>query len=216
MPEDSILPEDEMSPEDEIDFGDEMEKLGEELEAELKEAGEDILSDLAGAGDGLIADAEDAILDKAEEILGEGVEDIPDISESGRADRSLDMTMRYATGLLKEQARVAIASLAAASKEAAEQGSEILSQITQVGQMVAAGQLRHEDGEIAVDNFMEALELIGKRLENEAKVQAYERGQALLASAKSVAFSLLKAGVQISTAKAEGWISGLVLTPEQA
>lgn len=152
------------------------------------------------------------IKEKTEELAAEvlGLQPL-EVADSKRALSSFKAGLQAIKTTAQAQAEIAIRNFYTISEEIGEEGTRVLGEITSVGIQVADGSISVEDGEIAVDQYMETLQLLGHALRNEAAVQAFLRGQAITASIKSVVFSMIKMGINAGSSHAQGWIGGLNL-----
>lgn len=134
-----------------------------------------------------------------------------DFNFRAAATKMMDSTIVIYTS----QAEEAVKTLRSISTEAAEAGAEILAKMSELGQMVAGGRLSPESAQRALGHYAEALKLIGRKLQNKTKVEAYKRAQAALATAKDVLYTGLRVALQIGKAAALSYI-GKIPTPPTA
>ncbi len=121
---------------------------------------------------------------------------IPEVAESSSFIDSFVEGMSSLGSALKEQASQAITAMKAASPEMGKQASKVVARMASIGEQVNKRELTPDSGEIALNNYIHALQLYGEALSNREKVEAYVRGMRMLETGKKVLFSLLRMGLE--------------------
>ena len=166
-----------------------------EAEGRFTDAAADSLDAVANATEEATAGLAVAAVEALGVSLGES-DPIPEIVNSPRVQSALGNSLHFLGTALAEQAATAITTMSEASADLARLATNVVVKMEEIGQKVATKQISASTGESAIDNYLHALNLYRHTLTNKARVQAYERSTALLASGKSVLFSVLRFGVQ--------------------
>lgn len=172
---------------------DALETAGEEAFVELKASAEDVLP-------GSLRDP----FDVPEAVpLGE------DHNFRTAATALIDSSVK----IFESQAAEAIRALTEIGVESTQRGTKVLTQMMDVSKLVANGRLSVDSAQNAMRNLTEALKLEGRRAENAAKVEAYQRSQAALATAKSVLFAGLQVALQMGAPAVSAYLNKLPPPP---
>ncbi len=121
---------------------------------------------------------------------------IPEVAESSSFADSFGEGMSSLGSALKEQASQAVRAMGAASPEMGDQARRVVAKMAEIGEQVSKRELTPDSGEIALNNYIHALQLYGEALSNKAKVESYVRGMRMLETGKKVLFSLLRMGLE--------------------
>jgi intracellular sulfur oxidation DsrE/DsrF family protein len=112
----------------------------------------------------------------------------------------LEAALPALTDAVKAQAAAAVAELAQGSQEAADLGLRCLEALANLGGQVARCEVSAEAAKIALDEYLDAVEVAGEAVGEKAKSEAYDRGLALLQSVSQVLLGLLDAGLKAGAA----------------
>ncbi len=179
---------------------------------------EEAKDDLTATGREALDDLRSAALDPLADALIDP-EDVPEVVAGLGEDHNFRVAatklMEGTIAIYTSQAAEAVRVLSSIGVDAAKEGTKILTKMIEIGQMVASGRLSSESAQRALGHYAEALKLIGRKLQNKTKVEAYKRAQAALATAKGVLYSGLQVALQLGKDAALSYI-GKFPTPPTA
>lgn len=144
------------------------------------------------------------------------VEVIPEVAESERVRSNLGKGMYHMGEALEEQARQAIQSWSNVSPQLAQKGQLLVQKMVEAGRKVERRELSPESGELAVKQYMHAVQLYGSAIDNKAKAEAYVRGLRLLETSKRVLFVLLRMGLEAALPTSGAALTALSLVAEES
>lgn len=199
-------------------FRDALDRAREDVLSEAEDAVRDVRDTAEREAGETVEMAVDAALNPLQAFLSDP-DDVPDAIDLGE-----DHNFRHAAGQLlaasvdiyAKQAVDTIRALREISVEATEEGSKILQKMAEVGQLVADGRISTDSGQRAIGHYTEALKLIGRKIENRAKVEAYKRAMAALSTAKSVLYTGLQVALQLGKQAALAYIGKIPTPPTPA
>lgn len=134
---------------------------------------------------------------------------VPEIASSRRFETALNNSATFLEAMLQEQAAGALRALSEVGVEIETLGAEILTEMSDYGAKLAAGEIGQATADFAIEASLESLSMLPEIGENEAKTEAFKRGMILLESTKSIAFSLIAAGVNAAVPGAGQLAAGL-------
>lgn len=189
---------------------DELKDALKEAESTFKTAGESALDKLKAVGVDLAGDGATGVFGQVVGALGNPTPIPLALGENPDFKTAAQALISQAVLLYKHQAAEAITHLSKIGAEAAEKGTDILARMAGLGQKVAEGNLPVAIADRAMDNYLEALKLVGMAAENATKVEAMKRAQAALATAKSLLVTGLQVALQIGQRLAMAYLGALV------
>jgi hypothetical protein len=124
---------------------------------------------------------------------------------------ALEAAMTLLESVLKDQVRQAMEALKGASEAVAKQGAYVLTEMTALVAKLANKEVDGPSAELAIDNYLSALELLIAAETNLAKVEAAKRGIAILQTVKSILVSVTKMALNYYVPGAGLWVETLGL-----
>jgi len=174
----------------------------------LEDVGGEILEEVGVAVAETLGEATAALYNSVDEIL-DSPEPIPEIAEAEGFSESLGLGLEYMGKTLANHASVAIKVFTETSADHAKAASKVLIRMEELARLSLYKKIGPRSAEVALDNYLHALNLYKESIKNEAKVQSFLRGMAILESTKRVLFSLLTAGINAASPAAGTIVNGL-------
>src|SRR5690606_686300 len=129
--------------------------------------------------------------------------------EANSIDDAVNNGIKYLGSAVALHVADAIESLSTISAEVVEKATEVLLKMEICARRVALGEITPKTGEIAVQNYLHALEFYQKAAQNKAHVEAYTRAISMLELSKSALFSALRLAVSAAVPVADSAFDGL-------
>jgi hypothetical protein len=142
-----------------------------------------------------------------------GPEATPDpvVAQAQSPQEALEAALASMSVVLQAQAQDALTKLASLSEKLAKEGATILAKMVQISALMLSGKLDKASAELAIDNYLAALQLLGMAEVNAAKVQAFLSAQKTLSTLKSILLALIQVGVGLAAPYVGAWVGSLKL-----
>jgi hypothetical protein len=162
---------------------------------------------------GGLTDALNSLADKAEgavqSLPGPAATADPKVAAAKTPQEAYNSALAEITIVLQAQAAEALTALASLSQALAKKGAEIVQEIARVGALYAAQKIDKATAELAVDNLIAAMQLLGVTEVNAVKMQAYIRATKTLQTVKSILLALIQMGLNMLVPTLGNFLQGL-------
>lgn len=135
----------------------------------------------------------------------------PTVAATKTPQEAYNAALAEMTIVLQTQTTEALNALASLSEKLALEGTKIVQEITRVSALYAAQQIDKSTAELAIDNLIAAMQLIGETGVNAAKAQAYIRATKTIQTVKSILLALIQVGLNIAVPGMGAFLQGLDL-----
>lgn len=149
--------------------------------------------------------------DLVQSLPGPAAAPAPEVLAAPNPKAAMEAALSSMQVVLAASAKDALAKLGSVSPKLAEEGAKILQSMVKVGTKLATGAIDKASAELAIDNYLAALQLLGMAEVNTAKVQAFLAASKTLTVLKSVLLALVQVGVSFAAPAVGAWLGSLNL-----